>query len=65
LEETEDTIIFEVIGHFSEFYPMDGETIEERNKRIEEEFEYTDSIKIEMVRESGKWKFSDFSLLSD
>jgi hypothetical protein len=65
LKETEDTIVFEVIGHFSEFYPMDGETIEERNKRREQEFEYKKSKIIRMVRESGKWKFSDFSLLSD
>lgn len=65
LEETESIITFNVIGHFSEFYPKDGESEMERNKRREEEFEYTDTIKIEMVLESGQWKFSDFSLLSD
>lgn len=58
-------ITFKVIGHYYEFYPKVGESVKERNKRREEEFEYTDSIKIEMVRESGRWKFSEFSLLND
>lgn len=65
LEETNSTIVFRVMGHFSEFYPKVGESIEERNRRRKEEFEYTDSIEITMVRESGHWRFSDFSLSSD
>ena len=60
--QSDDKIQFTVTGHFSERYPKEGETIEQRSLRLETAYEYTLSTDLELVLTPDGWRFSRFEL---
>ncbi len=59
-EQTEDRISFTLIGHYSPVWPYEGETYEERDARLEREYEYTLEFPITMVLTDAGWRFDEF-----
>ena len=59
-EQTEDRISFTLIGHYSPVWPYEGETYEERDQRLEREYEYTLEFPITMVLTDAGWRFDEF-----
>lgn len=59
-KQTEEEISFTLIGHYSPVWPKEGETSEERNARLEREFEYTLEFPIRMVLTENGWRFDEF-----
>lgn len=57
---TEDTIIFTVIGHYSEFWLKVDETVEERDRRWATEYDYTLEFPLRMVLTNNGWRFDEF-----
>ena len=63
-EKTDDTISFTVIGHYllhSTFDLQEGETFEERDRRVENSFDYTLEFPIQLVLTEDGWRFSQFA----
>ncbi len=59
-DQTEDRISFTLIGHYSPVWPYEGETYEERDQRLEREYEYTLEFPITMVFTDSGWRFDEF-----
>ena len=60
-EQTKDSITFTIIGHYSNYYPREGETFEERDHRVETSFDYTLEFTIQMVLTEDGWRFNQFA----
>lgn len=63
-EKTDDTISFTVIGHYllrSTFDLQEGETYEERDRRVENSFDYTLEFPIQLVLTADGWRFNRFA----
>lgn len=55
-----DSILFTLIGHYSDEQPREGETFEERDARLEQEYEYTLEFPIRLVLTENGWRFDEF-----
>ena len=53
-------IVFNVIGHYSYLYPLDGESFEERDARCAAGWEMTDKFTLRMVLTDDGWRFDEF-----
>lgn len=63
ISQTEEKIQFNVIGHFSQaWYPIGDETSQEVSERLNRSYDYTMSVPVEMVKQDGEWRFSEFEL---
>lgn len=62
LNRTEDTIEFAAIGHYSWRYPLEGETLEDRDHRLETSYDYTMEFLIRLVLTEDGWRFDQFSV---
>lgn len=58
--KSDDMIIFNVIGHYSQIWPHEGESYEERDHRISDNWEFTDKFTIRMVNTESGWRFDVF-----
>ena len=58
--QSEDRILFTLIGHYSWAWPKEGETFEERDARRAREYEYTIEFPIRMVLTEDGWRFDVF-----
>lgn len=58
--QSEDVISFTLIGHYSEIYPKDGETPEQRDMRRQKEYEYTLEFPMKLVLTNHGWRFDEF-----
>lgn len=66
LVEASDTrISFLVTGYYSDYFPQDGETIEERDQRLAASYELVIDFPIELVLTENGWRFDGFSLTTD
>ena len=65
VEKTEDKIVFTVTGHYSSKFPNEGETLEERDQRLETAPDYTISFPVTMVRTEDGWRFQEFHVPAD
>ena len=61
ISESDNEISFYAIGHYSWRYQIDNETIEQRDQRLKNEYEYTKKFLITMILIEGVWRFSEFS----
>lgn len=57
---TEDSISFTVIGHYSNFYPLEGESYEERDQRVATTYDYTLEFSVRLVLTEEGWRFDEF-----
>ncbi len=60
VSKTESEISFYAIGHFSWRYQIGDETIEQRDIRLKEGYEYSKKFLITMVLTDDGWRFSKF-----
>lgn len=60
VERTEDTISFIMTGYYSEPWPMEGESYEERDARLESYWDYSIEYSMRMVRTEQGWRFDEF-----
>lgn len=63
-EKTDDTISFTVIGHYllrSTCELQEGETPEERERRVENSFDYTLEFPIQLVLAADGWRLNQFA----
>lgn len=60
-EQTKDSITFTIIGHYSNYYPLEGETFEERDHRVETSFDCTLEFPIQMVLTEDGWRINQFA----
>lgn len=61
LEQTDEIIRFEIIGHYEQMNPLEGESEEARNRRLETTWSEKKSIPVTMVKTEEGWRFSEFS----
>ena len=59
-EQTEDAISFTLISPYTECWPREGESYEERDWRLENVVEYTLEFPIRMVLTEDGWRFDVF-----
>lgn len=59
-EQTEDAITFTLICPYTEPYPKDGETYEERDRRLETVVDYTLEFPMKLVLTGDGWRFDEF-----
>ena len=65
-EQTNHSITFTLIGHYSVPYPKSDETFEQRDERLSKAYEYTLKFPIKMVLTPDGWRFEEFhSALAD
>lgn len=57
---TENSVSFTAIGHYSNFYPLEGETFEERDQRVATTYDYTLEFPIRLVLTGEGWRFDEF-----
>ena len=60
LSKSDDEIVFDVIGHYSQIHPYANESYEERDRRVAEGWEFTDRFTIRMVNTESGWRFDEF-----
>lgn len=60
VSKTEDEICFTLTGHYSSPWPREGETYEDRDKRLESGWDYTWDFPVRMVRTEDGWRFDEF-----
>lgn len=60
-EKTADSITYTVIGHYSDYYPREGETYAERDRRVETSFDYTLEFPIQLVLTADGWRLNQFA----
>ena len=58
--KTDDEIVFTLTGHYSSPWPNEGESIEDRDRRLESGWDYTYDFPIRMVRTEAGWRFDAF-----
>ena len=57
---TEDEIVFVMTGYYSEPYPREGESGEERDARLAADYEYSIDFPMRMVKTENGWRFDEF-----
>lgn len=60
MERTDDAISFVVTGYYSEPWPMEGESYEERDARLASYWDYSVDFPIRMVKTQDGWRFDEF-----
>ena len=60
VEQTDERIEFTVTAHYSYPYPREGESYEERDKRLETSYEFTLTFPVVMLRTDAGWRFDVF-----
>ena len=60
-QQSKDSISFYVTGHYALPYPLEGETGEQRDQRLKDDFEYTRDILTTMDRTENGWRLSEFT----
>lgn len=60
LENTEKLIRFNVVGHYSQLYPLKDEANEEQEKRLTDKYEYTQKFLITLMFTENGWRFDEF-----
>ena len=60
-QQSENSISFYVTGHYSSPYPLEGETGEERDQRLKDDFEYVQDIRTIMDRTENGWRLAEFT----
>lgn len=63
-EQTDTSVTFTLIGHYSDIYPQDGETPEDRDARLVRQYDYTVEYPIKLVLTDGGWRFDQFASAS-
>lgn len=58
--KTDDEITFTLTGHYSSPWPNEGESSEDRDKRLTSGWDYTIDFPIKMVRTADGWRFDMF-----
>ena len=58
--QTDERIDFTVTAHYSYPYPREGESYEERDKRLETSYEFTLTFPVVMLRTDAGWRFDVF-----
>lgn len=58
--QTDQSIEFTLIGHYSPVWPRNGETPEQRDERLRREYDYTLEFPIRMVLTNNGWRFDEF-----
>lgn len=58
--KTDDEIAFTLTGYYSSPWPREGESLEERDQRLKDGWEYTLDFKIKLVRTEDGWRFDNF-----
>ena len=59
VSQTDDAIEFIMTGYYSEPYPAEGESYEDRDARLEAGWEYTIEYPMRMVRTEQGWRFDE------
>lgn len=57
---TETEIVFTLIGHYTEIWPREGQTFDERDEYRRTTCEYTQEFTIRMVLTEAGWRFDEF-----
>lgn len=60
ISKTDDEITFTLTGHYSSPWPNEGESSEDRDKRLTSGWDYTIDFSIKMVRTADGWRFDMF-----
>lgn len=60
ISKTDDEIVFTLTGHYSSPWPNEGESFEDRDRRLESGWDYTYDFPIRMVRTEDGWRFDTF-----
>ena len=63
-EKTDDTVSFTVIGHYllrSTYEFQEGETPDERDRRVENSFDYTLEFPLQLVLTADGWRLNQFA----
>jgi len=60
VSRTDSEILFTLVGHYSDVFPRDGETIEEYEERRKHEFDYTLEFPMKMILTEDGWRFDEF-----
>lgn len=60
LSKSDDEIVFDVIGHYSQIHPYANESYEERDRRVKKGWELTDRFTVRMVNTESGWRFDEF-----
>lgn len=64
VSRTDSEILFTLIGHYSDIFLRDGETMEEYEERRRREFDYTLEFPMKMVLTEDGWRFDEFHTAS-
>lgn len=59
VSQTDDAIDFIMTGYYSEPYPMEGESFEDRDARLEAGWEYSIEYPMRMARTEQGWRFDE------
>lgn len=59
-KQTDQSIEFTLIGHYSPVWPRNGENPEQRDERRSREYDYTLEFPIRMVLTDSGWRFDEF-----
>ncbi len=57
---TDDEIVFVMTGYYSEPYPREGESFEERDARLAADYEYSIDFPMRLVKTENGWRFDEF-----
>lgn len=60
VSQSEDEIVFTLTGHYSYRWPMEGESYEDRDRRLESGWDWTCDFTLRMVRTEDGWRFDRF-----
>ena len=60
VSQTDDAIEFIMTGYYSEPYPAEGESSEDRDARLKAGWEYSIEFPMRMVRTERGWRFDEF-----
>ena len=60
VSRSEDEIVFTLTGHYSFPWPKEGESPEDRDRRLEQGWEYTIDFPMKLVRTEAGWRFDQF-----
>ncbi len=60
ISQTDDEIAFTLTGYYSSPWPNEGETVEARDRRLEDGWDYTLDFNLNLVRTAEGWRFDEF-----
>lgn len=58
--KTDDEIVFTLTGYYSSPWPNEGESVEQRDQRLKDGWDYTLDFNVKLVRTAGGWRFDSF-----